>query len=167
MADIVIRPAREDDAQAVCAIYDFHVAHGTASFDSVGPSADEWAVKIGDVTAQGWPFLVAERGGAVVGYAYAAKWHERSAYRNTVEVSVYLHHECGGKGLGTMLYEELFRRLKAKGLHVVIGGIALPNPQSEKLHEKFGMEKVGHFSQVGYKLGQWVDVGYWQVQLNA
>jgi len=83
------------------------------------------------------------------------------------EVSVYLHHEYVGKGHGTKLYEKLFSRLEAKGLHIAIGGIALPNPSSVKLHEKFGMEQVAHFREDGYKLGQWIDVGYWQVQIDA
>jgi phosphinothricin acetyltransferase len=72
-----------------------------------------------------------------------------------------------GKGFGTKLYDELFSRLRKKKLHVAIGGIALPNPSSIKLHEKFGMEKVAHYKEVGYKFGEWVDVGYWQVQLDA
>jgi len=82
-------------------------------------------------------------------------------------VSVYLAPEQTGKGAGSRLYTELFLRLSALGYHVVIGAITLPNPASIALHEKFGMEKVGHFKEVGFKFGKWVDVGYWQGILPA
>lgn len=83
-----------------------------------------------------------------------------------MEILVYTLHRARGKGYGTKLYEELFRRLKATLIHAVIGGIALPNSESEKLHEKFEMQKVAHYKEVGYKFGQWIDVGYWQLQLE-
>jgi len=108
---------------------------------------------------------VVEEDGLVCGYAYATQWNKRAAYRKTAEVSVYLSHLATGKGLGSRLYEALFTQLREKQLHIVIGGVTLPNPASIALHEKFGMKKVAHFEQVGYKFGQWLDVGYWQVSL--
>src|SRR4029450_10891594 len=108
------------------------------------------------------PCLVAESGAGVVGYAYATKWKARSAYRFSVETTVYLAAGLGRRGLGSRLYEELFRVLKEKGVHAAIGGIALPNDASVALHEKFGMRKVAHFEQVGFKFGKWVDVAYWE-----
>lgn len=96
----------------------------------------------------------------MIGYAYASKWKGRCAYRYSVEVSVYLHAEQSGQGMGTALYSALFKQLSELGYHVAIGGIALPNAASVALHEKFGMKKVAHFKEIGFKFGQWVDVGY-------
>ncbi|PID45615.1 MAG: hypothetical protein CSB47_08185 [Proteobacteria bacterium] len=84
----------------------------------------------------------------------------------TVEVSIYLSHQITSRGLGTQLYNALFSSLREKSVHIVIGGITLPNAASIALHEKFGMEKVAHFKEVGYKFGKWLDVGYWQVKLD-
>lgn len=109
--------------------------------------------------------MVAEDRGVVVGYAYASKWKARSAYRFAVESTVYLDPHYTGKGVGTKLYQELLKILRTKSLHVVIGGIAQPNPASVALHERLGFEKVAHFKEVGFKLGRRVDVGYWQLAL--
>ena len=113
------------------------------------------------------PWLVAVIDEAVVGYAYATKWKERSAYRFSVESTIYLANGTEGKGVGSVLYQALFNKLKLKGINNVIGGIALPNPASVGLHEKMGMEKVAHFSKVGFKFDEWLDVGYWQLKLHT
>jgi phosphinothricin acetyltransferase len=120
------------------------------------------AARLAAVEAAGLPWLVGEQEGAVVGYACATPWKGRSAYRFTVEVSVYLDPSCTGRGWGTRLYERLFERLARRGIHAAIGGIALPNDASVALHEKLGMAKVAHFRETGFKLGRWIDVGYWQ-----
>ena len=163
----MIRDAQEKDFKAIAEIYNYYIRHTVITFEENEIDQVEISTRINKVKSSGYWWLVLEENSQVVGYAYATKWQERSAYRNTAEVAVYLHHQSMGKGSGTALYKELFQRLKAKGLHIIIGGIALPNTSSEKLHEKFGMEKVAHFKEVGYKFGQWVDVGYWQVQINA
>jgi L-amino acid N-acyltransferase YncA len=163
----MIRDAQDNDFSAISDIYNHYIRHTVITFEESEIDQNEIAVRVEKVRSAGLWWLVLEDDRKIIGYAYAAKWHERSAYRNTVEISVYLHHECVGKGFGTKLYDELFSRLRKKKLHVAIGGIALPNPSSIKLHEKFGMEKVAHYKEVGYKFGEWVDVGYWQVQLDA
>lgn len=163
----MIRDAHENDFETIAEIYNHYVRATVVTFEESEIDQSEISIRINKVKSAGLWWLVSEENGQVIGYAYASKWHDRSAYRNTVEASVYLRHGSGGKGHGTMLYEELFNRLKAKGLHTVIGGIALPNPSSVKLHEKFAMSQVAHFKEVGYKFGQWIDVGYWQVRLNA
>jgi phosphinothricin acetyltransferase len=112
------------------------------------------------------PWLVAEQNRQVVGYAYAGKWHGRSAYRFTAESTVYLHEQFVGCGLGRELYEALLLELRSKSVHAVIGGIALPNPASVALHEKLGFEKAAHYREVGFKFGRWIDVGYWQKMLS-
>lgn len=123
--------------------------------------------RIENVQGVGLPWLVAVEDDAVVGYAYATKWKERSAYRFSVEVSVYLSHQMQGRGLGAKLYEAIFSRLKEGGINAVIGGITLPNPASVALHEKMGMRKVAYFEKVGFKFNQWHDVGYWQLNWHS
>lgn len=163
----MIRDALATDSPAIAEIYNHYIRNTVITFEEKEIDAVEIASRIKKVQAADLCWLVAEEAERVVGYAYCSKWNERSAYRNTVEVSVYLDAERVGKGYGTTLYQALFHRLKNSAVHVAIGGIALPNPPSVALHEKFGMEKVAHFNEVGYKFEQWVDVGYWQVQLNT
>lgn len=160
-----IRPATAADAAAICAIYNHYVAHTTISFETDTVAAPAMAQRIAEVQAQ-FPWLVYEEQGRLLGYAYASKWKPRAAYRHSVESSVYLHPEAGGRGIGKLLYARLFEQLKPLGVHLVIGGIAQPNPASVALHERLGFVKVGQFNEVGYKLGRWVDVGYWQLKLE-
>jgi phosphinothricin acetyltransferase len=100
LADLAIRPAHFGDAQAVCDIYAFHVAHGTATFDTAAPDVAVWANKIADVTQRGWPFLVAERSGSVLGYCYATQFRDRAAYARTCENSIYVADTARGGGWG-------------------------------------------------------------------
>ncbi len=127
--------------------------------------ATEMARRIEDVQSASLPWLVAEEGSQILGYAYATQWRARSAYRFSVEITVYLAPEYTGRGIGSKLYGQLFPILQARGIHAVMGGIALPNEASVALHEKFGLRKVAHFEQVGFKFNQWIDVGYWQRML--
>ena len=161
----MVRPAQAADAAAIAAIYNFYVANTVVTFEEDPVSADEMRRRMDDVFASSLPWLAAEIDGRVVGYAYATKWKARSAYRYSVETTVYIENGLAKQGVGTELYVELFRLLKERGMHAVIGGIALPNDASVALHEKFGMRQVAHFPQVGFKFGQWVDVGYWQLTL--
>jgi L-amino acid N-acyltransferase YncA len=163
----MIHHATESDAQAISDIYNYYIAKTVVTFDEQPVSKSEIINRIEKVTGSSLPWLVAVDDGSVIGYAYAAKWKERSAYRHTVESTVYLSHASVFKGWGTLLYEELFDILRRASIHVVIGGITLPNPASVALHQKFGMKQVAHFKEVGYKFGQWLDVGYWQVELKA
>jgi L-amino acid N-acyltransferase YncA len=158
----LLREAGAGDAAAIAAIYNHYVLHSSISFEEEAVGGDSMAQRIADVQAAGLPWLVAERGGVVLGYAYATKWRVRHAYRFSVESSVYLAAAAAGQGLGSMLYAALLERLRQAGVHLAIGGIALPNAASIALHEKFGFEKVAHFREVGFKFGEWRDVGYWQ-----
>lgn len=135
------------------------------TFEEELVSAAEIARRIEEVRSVSLPWLVAEQAGRVLGYACATRWRARSAYRFSAEVTVYLAPPDAGRGIGSNLYAELFPILQARGIHTVIGGIALPTEASVALHEKFGMRKVAHFQDVGFKLDQWADVGYWQCTL--
>jgi L-amino acid N-acyltransferase YncA len=163
----MIREATPSDAAALADIYNHYILNTAITFEEDAISAHDFAKRIEKVQSSGYAWLVAQENERVIGYAYATKWHERTAYRHTVEVSVYLAQDCSGGGWGTRLYEALFATLRDKAVRIAIGGIALPNAASIAIHEKFGMEKVAHFRQVGFKFGQWIDVGYWQVQLTV
>ncbi|MFC0167330.1 arsinothricin resistance N-acetyltransferase ArsN1 family B [Pseudoduganella danionis] len=164
---MIIRDAVADDAPAIVAIYNHYVLTTSISFEEQAVTAAEMQQRIADVQRGGLPWLVVEVDGVLAGYAYATKWRVRHAYRFSVESSVYLAPDTAGKGLGTALYQQLLARLTAGGYHLVIGGIAQPNPASVALHEKMGFEKVAQFREVGFKFGRWIDVGYWEKTLAA
>jgi phosphinothricin acetyltransferase len=161
----MIRPAVRSDAAQVAAIYNHYVAETVVTFEEEPIGKTEMARRIKEVTAE-LPWYVAVEKDRVVGYAYANKWRTRSAYRYTVESTVYLAPAATGRGLGTKLYIVLIAELKRRSLHSVIGGVALPNAASVALHEKMGFKKVAHFTAVGWKFQQWIDVGYWQLPLD-
>lgn len=158
----MIREASTEDAESIAEIYNHYILNSVATFEEEVIPPAEMANRIAHVQSAGFNWLVAEDSGSVVGYAYSALWKQRASYRNTAEVTVYLSSDAQSKGWGTMLYERLFRLLQEDSVHVIIGCVTLPNSASVALHEKFGMEKVAHFREVGRKFDQWLDVGYWQ-----
>jgi len=160
----MIRPVTPVDAKAILAIYNPFVLASTVTFEEVAVTPDDMAARIRAVTAT-LPWLGFEVGGVLAGYAYATQWKPRSAYRHTVESAIYVDPTHGRRGIGRKLYEALFVQLRARSIHAVLGGIALPNDPSVALHEQLGFEQVGHLREVGFKLGQWVDVGYWEKRL--
>ncbi len=161
----MIRVAKASDADEIASIYNHYILNTVITFEESTVSGAAMALRIDKVGARGLPWLIAEDDNGIVGYAYATAWNDRSAYNRTVEVSVYISHTSLSRGWGTVLYQSLFDELTRSDIHVIIGGIALPNAASVALHEKLGMEKVAHFSEVGFKFGEWIDVGYWQVNL--
>jgi phosphinothricin acetyltransferase len=163
----MIRPVAIADLEMIARIYNHYILNTLITFEEKVVTTREMEESVRRVSLAGLPWLVAEESNRVVGYAYAGEWKGRCAYRYSVESSVYLDPNATGRGLGSKLYEALFAILREKSIHTVIGGIALPNPRSIALHEKFGMQKVAHFKEVGFKFNRWVDVGYWQVGLGA
>ena len=113
--------------------------------------------------SENYPYLVAEESGEILAFAFASCFKPRSAYQHSAEVSVYVKNDLKKKKIGSKLYDVLFAELKKMDVHAIIAGISLPNEGSVKLHERFGMEKVAHFREVGFKLGRWIDVGYWEL----
>lgn len=159
-----VRDATPVDAAAIAEIYNTYIARTAATFELDPVSACEMKSRIAVVQAN-HPWLVAEKEGEIIGYAYASSWKGREAYKRTVETTIYLHPDYLHKGTGVQLYQHLLQVLQQEGHHAVIGGIALPNPASIRLHERLGYEKVAHFREVGFKFGQWIDVGYWELIL--
>ncbi|MFM1920505.1 MAG: Phosphinothricin N-acetyltransferase [Candidatus Hydrogenedentota bacterium] len=162
----MIRPVESTDAAPMAALYNHYVLHTTVTFEEEAVTAEAMAERIAATTAAGYPWLVWEEDGALRGYAYGRAYHARSAFRRTVECAIYLHPGATGRGMGRALYARLLDALRPGGYHVAIGAIALPNPASVRLHEQLGFEKAGHLAEVGWKFGQWIDVGYWQLRLD-
>jgi phosphinothricin acetyltransferase len=166
MSPVTIRDADpERDAAACAAIYAPSVEQGVISFEERAPAGAEMAARIGRIAAT-HPWLVAECGGEVVGYAYSCPHRERAAYRWAVDVSVYVAAGQRGQGHGRALYEALFERLRRQRFQVACAGITLPNQASVGLHESLGFVAVGVNRRIGWKQGAWRDVGWWQLELT-
>jgi phosphinothricin acetyltransferase len=155
---MIIRQANAGDAAAVAVIYGHHVLHGLGTFEEAPPTTEDIAGRIGAVLDRGLPYLVAEDGGAVVGFAYAAPFRPRAAYRYTVEDSVYIAPDRVGEGLGKALVARVIAECEALGLRQMIAVVGdSANLGSIALHKRFGFEFVGTLRSVGFKFGRWVD----------
>ncbi len=161
----MIRSAGLADTKDIVEIYNHYIETSIVTFETELVSRDEMGTRMENLY-EDYPWIVYERGGKIEGYAYASPWKARSAYKNSVEISVYIRPGSQGQGIGTSLMRELLDRIEERNLHSVIGGIALPNAGSVALHEKYGFEKVAHFKEVGQKFEKWIDVGYWQLIVN-
>lgn len=157
----LIRDAISADGAAIAAIYAPFVDHGWVSFEIEAPDATAMAARIAEFGgSHAW--LVAEFDGSIAGYAYASPHRVRAAYSTSADIAIYVAPQAQGQGLGRALYTALFDRLRSRAIHAVFAGIALPNPASIALHEAMGMVPVGVYREVGWKLGGWRDVGWWQ-----
>jgi L-amino acid N-acyltransferase YncA len=161
----MIRLAASADAPQIAAIYRPFCEESNVSFEIDAPDEVEMAARIERINRR-YPWLVDEVDGTVAGYAYASQHRERAAYRWAVDLTVYVHERFRGRGVGKALYLELFDRLRAQGLFKAYAGIALPNPASQAFHESLGFTLVGIYRKIGYKLGAWWDVGWWQLALQ-
>ena len=160
-----IRQCLVSDASVICEIYNHYIKNTVITFEEQLVTTQIIATRI-DKYTKNYPWLVLENDqGKVVGYAYATNWAERSAFKHTVEITVYLDPTQSGKGYGSALYKRLLPLLKDSGYHVVVAAISLPNISSITLHEQLGFSQVAHFKEVGYKFERWIDVGHWQLIL--
>jgi phosphinothricin acetyltransferase len=161
-----IRLAAAADAAGMAEIYGPIVASTPTSFEIDPPDAAEMRRRI-EATLPALPWLVCDCEGRVAGYAYASAHKTRAAYKWSVDTSVYVHSAFHRRGIGTALYKVLFEILAAQGYFNAYAGVTLPNPGSISLHESLGFQRVGVYRRVGYKLGQWHDVGWWQRALRG
>jgi len=161
----MIRNANISDAAQIVEIYNYYIKDTIITFEEEVIDAFEMEQRM-KIVLEKFPWLVLEENGEIIGFAYASTWKHRVSYRFTVETTVYLNPNVVQKGSGTKLYKALFEALKEYDFHMAIGVISLPNLGSVKLHENFGFEKVGHYSEVGKKFGKWIDVGFWQKKLQ-
>jgi L-amino acid N-acyltransferase YncA len=163
---VLIRSAEPvRDAPACAVIYEPYVRTTAISFEEEAPTQRQLAERI-ESFQRTHQWLVAEDDGQVVGYAYGCPHRERAAYRWAADVSVYVDPRCHRRGYGRALYGELLRLLAGQGLFVACAGVTLPNHASVALHEALGFTPVGVYRRIGYKLGSWWDVGWWQLPLR-
>jgi len=162
-----IAAATTSDAPAIAAIYAFHVLHGTATFETVPPTGADMAARMGKVLAGGWPWLVArDRDGQALGYAYAAPFRDRPAYRFTCENSIYIAHDRRGQGIGKALLGALLDASEKCGFRQMIAVIGGAEPASAALHASCGFVETGRMRAVGRKHGRWLDTLYMQRALG-
>ena len=162
MSRLVIRPAVPEDAAGCAAVYAPYVTDSCISFEYEAPMAADFAGRM--AASHAW--LVAEEGGAIVGYAYASRHRDRSAYDWAADVAIYTAASHHGRGMGRSLYAELFAAAGERGLRVMCAGVALPNDASDGLHRAMGFEEVGVYRRIGWKAGAWRDVRWWQLELR-
>jgi phosphinothricin acetyltransferase len=168
-AQPVVRPAAPADAEQVAAIFAHYVATSVVTFEEVAPTAEDWRRRLGDLTGQNLPFLVAEFGGdgAICGFAYASPWRPKPAYRHTVEDTLYLSPGHTGRGIGSALLGGLLVRCTEAGARQVIAVIAdTGSDASAALHRRFGFTEAGRLSAVGRKHGRWIDTLLMQKDLG-
>lgn len=153
-----VRPSRDDDVPSIAAIYGHHVMHGLGSFEESAPSVEEMARRRAEVVGRGFPYLVAESDGRVVGYAYCSQYRPRPGYRFSVEDSIYVEPGREGAGVGSLLLPRLIAAATALGARQMIAVIGdSANSGSIRLHARFGFRQVGTIEAVGFKRGRWVD----------
>ena len=163
---VTIRYATAEDAPAIVAIYAHHVLNGTGSFDTVPRSLAATVERIEECSRKGWPFLVGERHGEVLGYAYATQFRDRPAYAWACENSIYVRHDLRGEGVGTLLLARLLKDAEACGFRQMIAVAGGGEPASVTLHKKLGFREAGRMVSVGRKFGKWLDTVYLQIPLG-
>lgn len=164
---MIVRPATSHDASAIAAIYAHHVRHGTATFDIDAPTDEQWRAKIGEVAGRRWPFVVAERDGQVVGYAYATRFRDRAAYAETCENSIYVSPDAVRAGVGSALMTALLAGAARAGFRQMIAVIGGGEPASVALHARAGFAHAGRMRDVGRKFGRLLDTVYMQRALGG
>ena len=162
---VLIRLARKEDAAQIADLYRPYVEDSRISFEETAPDAAEMSRRLVSDRPGYYPWLVAEEDGHLLGYAASSAFRTRRAYRWTVETGIYLAAEAKGRGIGRALLTALLERLERQGYAAAIGAIALPNEPSVALHEKLGFFHTGTYRRVGFKMGEWIDVGLWQKEL--
>jgi L-amino acid N-acyltransferase YncA len=165
MGEVTLRDARPDDAPGILDIYRPFVTDTAVSFELEPPTVAEVEARIASAQSQ-WAWLVAEREGALAGYAYATAFRTRAAYRFTVETSAYVHPDHQGRGVARALYRRLFEVLVERGYCNAYAGIALPNDASVAFHRALGFTRVGVFHRGGWKFGRWHDISWWEMALQ-
>ncbi len=161
----VVRPASESDVDAIRQIYGVMVMGTATTFEEDVPSREDMARRM--TAMPGLPWFVVETAHGVVAFAHASQHRQRAAYRWSADCSVYVSQAHQGQGLGRLLYERLIPEVRSLGYVTLFAGISLPNPASIRLHESFKFQPVGIFRSVGFKKGEWRDVGWWALQLST
>lgn len=162
---MLIREANVQDFEQIEKIYNYYIENSVITFEEEFVTAQDMIERFKKIKNSKLPWIVAYKEAEILGYAYAHFWHERSAYRFTVEPSIYLNPKYIGNGIGKALFKELLSQLKSLGIKNALSLITVPNEASIALHEKLGFEKVGLLPDVGFKFDKWLSVGFWQLKL--
>lgn len=160
----MIRVATPADAEQICDIYNHYIENTIITFEEEPVSVTEMQVRITEIGCV-FPWLVFEKEQRILGFAYANVWKSRSAYRHSIETTIYVSKQATREEIGSKLYSALITELQIMDAHCLIACIALPNEASVGLHEKVGFKPVAHFKEVGKKFEQWIDVGFWERML--
>ncbi|GAB6392535.1 MAG: GNAT family N-acetyltransferase [Treponematales bacterium] len=161
----MVREARAADAGEIAGIYNFFVERTAVSFEETAVTAPEVAARMDG--ADGYPWLVWEEAGAAAGFACLRRWQQRAAYRRAAEVAVYVRRGRERRGIGSALLARLLEEARRRDIHALVSVITVPNAGSVALHEKFGFRQAGCLREIGWKLGRWRDVGYWELLLGG
>ena len=161
-----IRKVTLEDANEICRIYNYYVDNTAITFETAAVRECEMQQRIKGFLDEGFPYYVTEIDGKIAGYCYLHNWNNRCACSSTKEVTIYLDKDLQGKGIGTILYQYLFKEIYKVEVHALIAGICIPNESSVRLHEKFGFKQASHMKEIGWKFDQWRDVGHWELIIN-
>ena len=164
MSERKIRFATIEDAEAILAIYAEYIIHTGVTFEIEVPTIEQFRERMRRITEQ-FPWLVCEIDGVIAGYAYGSKHGERAAYRWSADLSVYINEKFHRRGIATALYKAVMELLRLQGYFTVYAGVSTPNEKSEAFHSAFGFRNLGEFKNVGYKLGQWRSVAWYELPL--
>ncbi|MDR2085896.1 MAG: GNAT family N-acetyltransferase [Dysgonamonadaceae bacterium] len=161
----MLRDVSISDAGRITEIYNYYIENTAVTFDEEKVTVKDTEQKIAAILKKRYPYIVCEESGQITGYAYLNTWRPQSAYNMALETSIYFDAGFTGKGLGSILYQELITRARNINIHTLIGVLSIPNEASRKLHEKFGFRLAGTFRETGYKFNRLIDVEYWQLFL--
>jgi phosphinothricin acetyltransferase len=161
---MMIRRARSADAPAICDIYNYYVRNTCITPEEEDVTVEEMGIRITEIT-KNFPWLVNEKNGKIIGFAFLHHYIARSAYRFTVEDSIYIKHGLTGNDAGSQLMDALLGEVRKTGKHSVVALMELGNTASETLHRKFGFREIGRLTEAGFKFNKWVDISYWQLIL--
>lgn len=164
MGPVVVRAFEERDVAPACALANYYIEHTAVHFGYTPETEEQFRRTWVEGRAR-YPWVAAEVDGAFAGYAKCGVWRTREAYALSAETGIYVSRHVQGKGVGRALYQELIRRAREAGFHLLVAGATLPNEASVKLHEAVGFERVGVFNECGRKFDRWHDVIFWQLRL--
>ena len=158
----MVRMVQPSDAPRIAEIYNYYIENTVITFEEEKVTKQDIEQRIQKILKKGFPYIVYEKGGKVIGYAYVNNWRERSAYDITLENSIYVDRYETKQGIGSLLFTRLIQESVKINIHSLIGVISLPNEPSRKLHNKFGFKLIGNFKESGKKFNKLIDVEFWQ-----
>lgn len=162
----VMRRVAIQDAERICEIYNYYVLNSTVTFDTEPYTLKMMENKIQSLMNGGYDYWVYEVDGLILGFCHLNEWKPRRGYRFTAETSIYVDKDFIGRGIGVVMMKHMLENVNKEKIHTILSCISLPNDSSVRVHERFGFQLAGLYKQIGFKLGEWRDVGYWQMMVQ-